>query len=160
MSGGKPLTNPYARDRPLVPLINNRMGRQSQQRVSNTKRAYQLASFKAPKRKKGEQGTLFGGVAFQPEKDCQVCKAQAMAKLVSSYRIPKRPHHVLCMKNTKTKGKGILSEQALVMKQEEERLKNLFEMPLQPEEKGSAKYLTKEAGEAFFSPKPIKMILL
>ena len=61
MSGGKPLTNPYAKRRPLEPHNGGKiMGRQSQQRVSNTKRAYQLAAFKgAPKKQKGDQTTLY-----------------------------------------------------------------------------------------------------
>ena len=100
------VVNPYRVVRPLV-AHNVEMGRQSQQRVSNTKRAHQLAqhSTKASKRKKGDQVTLLGRLAFQPEKDCVVCKAKSIAKFVAGYRVPKRSHHQLCIKNSKTKGK-------------------------------------------------------
>ena len=51
MSGGKPLSNPYAKG---IGIKEN-MGHQSQQRVSNTKRAYQLASL-VPSNKKRKEG--------------------------------------------------------------------------------------------------------
>jgi len=76
-----PVVNPYKKDRrPLVPIVdaNKTMGRQSQQRASNTKRAKQLcqpASFSGKKLKKGDQRTLFGTKAFEAIIDCVVCAA-------------------------------------------------------------------------------------
>ena len=153
MSPIKPVTNPYKKVRPLGGHNGNIMGRQSQQRVSNTKRAYQLAasnSFKKSKRG-GQQTTLSGGVAFDPLTDCKICVAQAIKRVRPEHNIPKRSHHILCSKNTKTKGKGKISRQTLEIEAEQVRLKALFAMPLETHEKASAKHLTKEAGVAFFS---------
>ena len=126
MSPPKHVVNPYEKRRPLA-AHNKIMGRQSQQRVSNTKRAYQLVSSSNNKKKKGDQLTLQGGVAFDPDKDCVVCKARALARIVQGARIPKWPHHVLCNLNKTTKGFGTISEQNLVTAAESKRLKELFE---------------------------------
>ena len=153
MSGGsKPIVNPYKRRQPLVPH-NEIMGRQSQQRISNTKRAFSLASnTSARKRAKGGQTTLQGGIAFVSERDCQVCRAQSLAKLTANYRIPKRSHHQFCIKNTKTKGHGAVSAHNMACRTEEKRLEALFRAPLNSHEKGSAVHTTKEAAQAFFQP--------
>ena len=92
-------------------------------------------------------------MAFDPERDCQVCRAQAMRKLVATYRIPKRSHHSLCPKNTKTKGNGQLSAHTLACQAEAKRLEAHFSAPLNNHEKGSSVHLTKKAGQAFFAPK-------
>ena len=156
MSGVRPLSNPYARARPFGPLIN-RMGRQSQQRVSNTKRAFQLAQYTSKKKpRQGGQLTLQGEAAFEPEKDCRVCKAQALARAGCSVRIPKRSHHPLCARNTTTKGKGIISQQNILISKEEARLKDLFSKPLAAHEKGSWKHATPEAGVSFFAARKKK----
>ena len=71
MSGGKPLSNPYAKGIGNLSVINESMGRQSQQRISNTKRAFNLAatnSFKKRAKATGGQLTLNGGTAFDPRK--------------------------------------------------------------------------------------------
>lgn len=151
MSGSKPPFNPYAMRPPMAGPLINIMGRQSNQRISNTKRAFQLCA--PAKAKNVTQATLLGGIAFDPEKDCNVCVAQAMKKLCSTYRIPKRSHHALCNRNSKTKGMGDLTAQAAGMQKEAKRLESLFTAPLKAHEKGSFEFLTKEAGDAFFAPK-------
>jgi len=162
------IANPYARPRPAAavaaafPVINqpqqqqraaDSMGRQSQQRVNQTKRAYRLAC--SGQKRKGDQLTLQGDRAFQSEKDCIVCSAHALAQIVQGVRIPKRPHHVLCIKNTKTKGRGELTQQNLANTAEEKRLKAHFSAPLNPEERGSGRHLTKEATTTFFAPRRV-----
>jgi hypothetical protein len=156
------VVNPYAKSRPLVALRmaqNSDMGRQSQQRVSQAKRAYQLASSSRnankKKKQKGDQLTLHGQTAFQSERNCQVCRAQALARIVAGARIPKRPHHVLCIKNTKTKGKGQMSQQNIATAAEEKRLSEHFNAPLAPHEKGSSRHATPQAAAQFFAPRKI-----
>ena len=147
-----PIVNPYAKVRPSH---NIAMGRQSQQRISNTKRAFRLAenSHKTKKSSTGGQRTLLGKLAFVSERDCEVCKAHRLRKLFQSARIPKRAHHVLCIKNRKTKGFGPVTVQSEAMQAEEKRLQALFNKPLEAHEKGSFRHLTKEAGERFFAPR-------
>ena len=72
MSGTKPhIVNPYAKRGPLTTVNTEEMGRQSQQRISNTKRKYQFAGSIGKKAaRKGDQKTLFGGVAFDASKVC------------------------------------------------------------------------------------------
>jgi len=131
------------------------MGRQSQQRVNQTKRAFQLArrgnNNNNNKKRKGDQLTLDGQRAFQSEKDCIVCKAKALQWYLPTATIPKRAHHVLCARNTKTQGRGMLNKASVASKAEEKRLKAHFSQPLSEQEKCSGKYATKEAGAAFFS---------
>jgi len=151
--------NPYAKRRPFALFNNDKMGRQSQQRVSNTKRAYQLASNAKTtnKKKKGEQLTLEGRAAFNPKKDCVVCAARHLATFAQGARIPNRAHHVLCARNKTTKGLGVISEQNLATAVEARRLKEPFERPLNMEEKVSSKHCTAAAAATFFAPskKPI-----
>ena len=125
--------------------MQRQRGPWSQQRIGNVKRAHQLANPWPKPKRKGAQQTLVGGVAFESERDCMICKAKALQKLEPTYRIPKRAHHVLCIQNTKTKGKGILSRQTMATQIEESWLKKLYETPLQQHEKGSAANLSKEA---------------
>jgi len=102
------MVNPYAKSAHNVV----EMGRQSQQRIANQhKRKYKLCSNNNSnnKRKKGDQLTLLGGVAFEAKRDCVVCKAQFLRTIIEGYRVPNRAHNVLCIKNTKTRGKGDLS---------------------------------------------------
>lgn len=146
-----PIPNPYARR----PQNGTEMGRQSQQRISNQHtRKYKLAST-VKRRRKGDQLTLDNQVAFQAERDCVICRARATAKFVEGYRVPKRAHHPLCLLNTKTKGLGKLSVQSVANLEDNKRYKALTR-PIQPEERGSWKYSTKEAGAAFFAPRKRK----
>ena len=154
MSGGRPMVNPYAKRRPLGAHNSEIMGRQSQQRVSNTKRAHQLAasnSFK--KRSKGGKLKITGGVAFDSFVNCEVCVAQASKRFFPEVRIPHWPHHVLCAKNKEMQGKGLISQQQRGILKEEKYLQKLYSMPLQSDEKGSSAHLTPTAGEAFFRPR-------
>ena len=111
MTGNRPIVNPYTKRRPLGRLSNGHkkinMGRQSQQRVSNTKRAFTLASTNSyKKRKSGGQLTLAGEAAFDPLVDCKICVAHAIKRVRPETVIPKRAHHPNCGKNTKTRGRG------------------------------------------------------
>ena len=147
MSDRMAIANPYAKPRPLGAHNKQIIGRQSQQRVSNTKRAFQLASASSSSKKKKGQLTLLGGVAFDSEKDCIICKAYVMKSLQESYRIPNRAHHVLCAKNTKTRGKGIISKPLLAQNAEEKRLDALFKAPLKMHEKCGIASTTKAAAD-------------
>ena len=147
--------NPYKKKPPLA-AHNEQMGRQSQQRVSNTKRAFQLASTVSKAKKKpkaGDQLTLLGEVAFDSQRDCKVCIAQFIQRTNSSHSVPKRAHHELCIKNTVTRGVGPLTKQLLERKADEKRLLALHDRPLEPSEKASGKHLTKESTTAFFLPR-------
>ena len=145
------MTNPYAR-KALHPAHNNGiMGRQSQHRLSNTKRAFALAS--SSKKRKTGQSTLLGGQAFESERDCAVCKAYSISRYTPGYRIPKRSHHVLCLKNKKTKGRGAVHTHTAHCETDAKRLEKLFRAPLLTHEKGSGVHCTKEAAQAFFAPK-------
>jgi len=141
------MANPYAKT--AQKAVN--MGRQSQQRVSNqNKRKFKLAGNNNPK-KRGQQ-TLFGGNAFDAIKDCQVCKARYLATVVEGYRVPNRAHHPLCIKNTKTRGKGVLSEQQQMSLEDNKRYKALV-APIAESEKGSSRNLPRDCGKAFFGPR-------
>jgi hypothetical protein len=125
------------------------MGRQSQHRVSNTKRKYNLAANHSYKKQKGDQQMLQGRVAFDNLRDCVICKAKESKRFNNEVRIPKRAHHPFCIFNTKTKGNGALSDQGLASLEDDKHYKKLTQ-PIQAHEKGSWKYSTKEAGETFF----------
>jgi len=90
-----PLVNPYAKPRQAVPVVAHNaanMGRQSQHHVANQhKRKFKLCDNSNTKRRKGDQLTLQGNVAFNPEVDCKVCKAKHIHKfIIPGYPIPKR----------------------------------------------------------------------
>jgi len=126
------------------------MGRQSQQRIGNQhKRKHKLAGNNSTKRRKGGQATLLGGVAFEAERDCIVCRARDSRNIVQGARIPNRAHHVLCIKNTKTKGNGNLNNSQLLTFEENKRYKALTQ-PITAAEKGSARHLPKDGGAAYF----------
>ena len=93
----------------------------------------------------GAQQTLFGGIAFDPLKDCVVCKGRAVGRVVH------RAHHKLCHNNRRTL--GVTSAVTLSTMEEERRLNKLFAAPLQASEKGSAKNLTSDNVTAFFAPR-------
>jgi hypothetical protein len=116
---------------------------------------YQLAgsnSFpKNKKLKKGDHQTLEGNRAFDAEKDGEVCKAKALSFILKDVRIPKRAHHVLCIKNTKSKGKGALSDLAMAGLGDDKRYKEITG-PIRKDEMFSSKNITKEAAQSFFEP--------
>ena len=154
MSGSEPMVNPYRKRAP--PLVQNVeiMGRQSQQRVSNQhKRAFKLAGpTRTKKRRKGDQLTLEGALAFDPVRDCPICKAHDIRRFNPEYRVPKRAHHIYCSKNKRTFGQGELSTATEASLKDDARYKALIS-PIRPEERGHGKFLTAETAAAFFSPK-------
>jgi len=154
-----PPNNPHKKRPPLAPH-NCQMGRQSQQRVSNTKRAFLLAStnsFPRKKAKGGDQLTLLGKVVFDSQRDCKVCIAQSIQKTFSPHSVPERAHHELCVRNTVTRGIGPVTSQLLERQAEEKRPSALCNTQLKPSEKASGKCLTKEATKSFFLPRTATM---
>jgi len=125
------------------------MGRQ--QRANNTKKDYRLTS--QGRKRKGDQLTLQGKRAFKAEQDCVVCHARPITRALHNYRIPKRPHHVLCSLNQRTKGGGVISQQNLATSVEEKHLKALYSTPLTEAEKCSRRFNTVAAGNTFFFSK-------
>jgi len=81
-----------------------KMGGQSQQWIANQhKRKHKLCSNNSNnKRKKGNQLTLLGGIAFEAKRDCVVCKAQFLRTIIEGHRAPNRAHNALCIKKTET----------------------------------------------------------
>jgi len=126
--------NPYSR-RPT----GAQMGPQSQRRLALNERTHTLQA-NSNKRKAG-QLTLFGGVAFDPSKNCVVCKAKLAG------RTSHKAHHNLCTNNKRTQGR---SAAAVHQAQLDKSLQQHFQAPLRPEEKASSRYLTKESAQVFF----------
>ena len=152
ISSKKMINNPYLKKRPpLAPLT---MGRQSQQRNTLKKRTYQLAALSNNKKQRptSNQRTLDGGFAFDSSRDCEVCRAQALKFINSTYRVPKRAHNELCAKNKKTQGKGTLSTGEQARMAEEKRLLAAL-APLEEHEKGSLVHLMVANKTAFFKPR-------
>ena len=131
------------RQQPLSTLDQNTMGPQSQNRLTLMARTHQMQGSSHKKRKKGGQLTLFGGNAFDPESDCEVCKGRLGGRIVH------RAHHKLCPNNRRTK--GMTSEETLKQIKNDEALKKHFNTPLTAEEKASSRCLSKDAGDAFFA---------
>jgi len=123
------LANPYAKRSQTAVNNSVNMSPQSQQRISNQhKRKYKLCS-NSQKWQKGDQLTLEGGIAFEATRDCIACKARHLATFLQGYRVPNRPHHVLCVRNTKTRGKGEISDQQRISLEDNKRYKNLAWLP-------------------------------
>jgi len=118
------------------------MGLQSQRRLSLKERTHQMQASSHRKKPKVGQQTLFGTVAFDPLKDCPLCKAKQFGRSVH------RAHHERCINNRKTRG---MSVSTLLLRQEEKRPEMHFNAPLAEEEKCSGKYTTPEAVQAFFT---------
>ena len=72
------------------------MGPQSQCRISLQDRTHRSA---ANSNRRSGQRTLVGDVAFDPTKDCPICKARHY-----NLRIPHRGHHKNCWNNPRTGG--------------------------------------------------------
>jgi len=125
------------------------MGRQSQQRASNQhKRAFKLSS-NNKKGHKGDQLTLEGTVAFQADRDCQICKAKSIERFLPSCSVPMRAHHVLCSLNSTTRGLGEITEQSINSLADNERCKTLT-APVRPEERFGGFNNNKVAASTFF----------
>ena len=73
--------------------------------------------------------------------------------MLSTYRVPNRAHHVLCVKNKNTQGKGPITKQNMTNTVEEKRLKTLYTNPLANAEKCSGRFTTANAVNTFFTPK-------
>lgn len=141
-----PTVNPYARNQ----TQNEAMGPQSQRRLTLQDRTHllQADSHKKKKRKIGPQLTLNGDRAFEPNRDCKVCKGKLAGREVH------RAHHKLCPNNRRTK--GVASAVTIQQNKIDKALKNHFAKPLSTAEKGSWKYSTKDAGERFFAERNLK----
>jgi hypothetical protein len=140
------VVNPYAKSGP--PAHKTTMGPQSQRRISQQQRTHRMQANNTGyrKRKKGDQQTLTGEIAFDPIKDCPICKARHIG-----YAEPHRGHHRLCWNNKRTK--GITSATTLASQKESIRLQKHFSEKLKPHEKLMGANNTKAAAEAFFAPK-------
>lgn len=121
------------------------MGPQSQRRLTLQERTHQLKAGSNKKRKTGQQ-TLQGEAAFDPIKNCPVCRARA-----SNLPIPHRAHHKLCVNNRKTK--GVTSFTTLNQIRIDKQLKEHFQKPLAQSEKADWRNSTVEAGKVFFAPR-------
>ena len=148
------VANPYAKKPPAVAHNEENIGRQSQQRISNQhKRKFKLASSSPRKKKAGDQMTLLGGVAFQSDRDCKICRAKSIRKFLPTHPTPKRAHHPQCIHNKKTRGCGVLSSQGMANIEDDKRFKELTR-PIQDNEKMSGSFSTPAAREAFFTKRP------
>ena len=141
-----PIINPYAR---VASVVNRRepMGPQSQRRNSLEKRTFLLAA-SSQKKRKTRQVTLFGEEAFDPVKDCAICKARH-----HGYSEPHRGHHKLCWNNRRTK--GVTSDATLKEVAESKALREHFAAPLMQHQKADGRHTTKQAANIFFAGRPI-----
>jgi hypothetical protein len=149
---GRPMVvNSYAKSG--LPAHKTTMGPQSQQRLSQQQRTHRMQADNTGycKRKKGDQQTLTGEIAFDPIKNCPVCKARHIG-----YAEPHRGHHRLCWNNKRTK--GITSATTLASQKESIRLQKHFSEKVKPHEKLSGSNNTKAAAEAFFAPKKVLVV--
>jgi hypothetical protein len=73
-----------------------------------------------------------------------VCAAKRLALTLKGVRVPKRAHHILCLKNTKTKGKGEVSRQQLEAEPREKCLHKPYNTPLAPHEREAGSILPKK----------------
>ena len=158
------IRNPYAKKAPRVPPLGvvNRaqnteiMGRQSQQRVSNTKRAFQNAAYTSSSKKKKIMNGGKEKIFRSSELDCRICILQAKKRRGENVTLPHRPHHILCSKNGATKGKGFISDQSLANIMEARRLETLFNKPLAQHEKCGL-IRTQNQIDSFFTPRTKKV---
>jgi len=125
---------------------SDNMGPQSQRRLTLMERTHNLQASNHRKKKQRVTGqqTLFGDRAFDPLKDCEVCKGKLVGRSVH------RAHHQLCYNK---RGGAAISKSAMATMQEEKRLQSLFSTPLTEAEKCSGRYLTKEATAEYFAPR-------
>jgi len=152
------IENPYKRPPPrpvvaaaAVVVTNEAMGPQSQRRLTLNGRTHQMQSNnnnRLPKKlKAGDQQTLFGCRAFDPNQDCIKCKGKLYGRNIH------RAHHPLCWNNRNTR--GIISTTTMESIEEDKRLKQHFAKPLRDNERFSSANATKEATVAFFTPRQL-----
>jgi len=137
-----PPANPYAKSPPIQPQNDDNMGPQSQRRLTLTERTNQLKS--SSKKRKGGQLTLTGEAAFEPIKDCAICKARHIG-----HAEPHRGHHPLCWNN---KRGAKVSEATMASNRETKRLKESFAKEVQQHETFSTRNNSVEACQRFFKP--------
>jgi hypothetical protein len=85
------------------------MGTQSQTRKKTTQKVRNRPKhqLKAHQRRSTVQLAVFSSKrAFDPTKDCTVCAARHLNQQGRSVSVPHRPHHRICPKNVKTKGRS------------------------------------------------------
>ena len=112
---------------------------------------YQLSGkTKQRKQRRGDQTTLLGEVAFNPEEDCKVCVAKARRRIIEGHPIPHRAHHAKCPENKKTKGKGELSQLSVAGFANDKRHKHMSR-PIEESEKVSGMHCSQDAAASFFS---------
>ena len=139
---GHAVVNIYARHARL-PATGAQMGPQSQRRLTLQERTHQLQANSNKSKRKAGQLTLFGDRAFEPEKDCVVCRGRLIG--IQSHK----GHHRLCSNNRRTR--GIVSTVTLQQNKIDKALKNHFNTPLAPAEKASGQHMTEEAVATFFT---------
>ena len=119
---GHDVINPYART-----SAGAQMGPQSQRRLTLQDRMHQLQADSHKTKRKAGQLTLFGERAFDPSKDCVVCKARLAG------RMSHKGHHRLCPINRRTR--GVVSTVTLEQNKIDKALQKHFQTPLTPEER-------------------------
>ena len=141
-----PHHNPHSRAPPRGVSRPNSggMGPQSQRRISLQDRTHRLA---ANSNRRSGQRTLVGGVAFDPIKDCPICKARHC-----NLRIPHRGHHKNCWNNPRTG--GITSQTSLDTLRIGKAREKFFQQGLKTSEKHDARNNTREASRQFFAARP------
>ena len=90
--------NPYFAAPP-----NFNMGIQSQLRNGSVKACLKKGTKAKYKRRKTQQSATVAK-PFDPTKHCKPCRAAYLQRLGEDIKIPKRAHHVCCVRNKKTKG--------------------------------------------------------
>jgi hypothetical protein len=127
---------------------NDQMGPQSQRRNTLQERTHQLQGQNKGYKKRSQptqQITLAGERAFDPIKDCPICKARE-----GGYSEPHRGHHPLCWNNKRTKG---LSPATLASIKESKRLEAFFAAKPQKHEIFSSRNNSRAACIQFFAPR-------
>jgi len=144
--------NPHERPAPTAAAAKEKengvsqvdMGPQSQRHLTLDERKHQLQSNGRKKRSGGGgQQTLFGDRAFDPLKDCEMCKGKPVGRAVH------RAHHSLCYNK---RGGTSKSAAAMASQEEAKRLEVLFATLLTEAKKCSCRHLTEEVTDAHFGP--------
>ena len=85
-----------------VVVVVVKMGIQSQIRQGSIKKAMKRGT--KMKYKRTQQSAIDGGLAFDAQRDCKVCRAKCLINSGFPTTVPKRAHHTRCPKNRKTQG--------------------------------------------------------
>lgn len=106
--------------------LNVEMGIQSQKRGGAIKNCRKAATARKSKHRL-KQGAIGGGLAFDPDRDCNQCVAIAKWKSGLRSGAPHRPHDKRCPHNRKTRG---MSERTVFVLKEAERNIRLNNTPI------------------------------